>query len=72
MAKCTNCNFKWKAKDILFLGFSKKGRACPDCGHKQYISSESQRLLTLGWLSIIFVPFLFYRIKLSGKDESLW
>lgn len=72
MPRCTNCNYKWNAKDIIALGFSKKGKDCPNCGDRQYISAESQRLLTLGWLSLLFVPFIISKIKLSGKDESLW
>lgn len=71
MAKCTNCSYKWRLKDILALGFSKKGRECPDCGQKQYLSTETQQLFTLGWISLIFIPFLFSRIKLSDKDEPL-
>ncbi|QDY45154.1 hypothetical protein HF394_05265 [Planococcus glaciei] len=72
MPRCTNCNYKWNVKDIIALGFSKKGKDCPNCGDRQYISAESQRLLTLGWLSLIFVPFIISKIKLSGKDEPLW
>lgn len=72
MPRCTNCNYKWNLKDIIALGFTKKGKDCPNCGDRQYISAESQRLLTLGWLSLIFVPFIISKIKLSGKDEHLW
>lgn len=72
MARCTNCNYKWKVKDILLLGFSKHGKRCQRCQHKQYISVETQRILTLGYLSLIFVPFLFFFIKLSDKDKPLW
>ncbi|ADC52332.1 hypothetical protein BpOF4_21684 (plasmid) [Alkalihalophilus pseudofirmus OF4] len=39
MAKCTKCNYKWKAKENWSLGFSKKGKDCSNCGHKQYISA---------------------------------
>lgn len=70
--RCTNCNYKWKAKDIFLLGFSKNGKKCTNCGHKQYISAETQRWFTLGYLSLIFIPFLLFRIKLSDKDEPLW
>ena len=71
MQRCTNCDYKWKVKDIIALGFSKNGKDCPDCGHKQYISGETQRLFTLGWMSLVFIPFLIYRIRLSDKDEPL-
>ncbi|MGY0694650.1 TIGR04104 family putative zinc finger protein [Virgibacillus sp. FSP13] len=71
MARCTNCNYKWKVKEILSLGFSKNGKDCPNCGHKQYISAGTQRLFTLGYLSLIFVPVLLFRIKLSDKDEPM-
>lgn len=71
MPHCTNCSFKWKAKDILLLGFSKNGRKCLNCGQRQYISAETQRLFTLGYISLIFIPFLLSRIKLSGQDELM-
>ncbi|PIC57970.1 hypothetical protein CSV80_06595 [Sporosarcina sp. P12(2017)] len=71
MPPCTNCNYKWNTKDIIALGFSKKGKDCPNCGDRQYISAQSQRLLTLGWLSLIFVPFIISKFKLSEKDDSL-
>lgn len=72
MAKCTKCNYKWKAKEIWSLGFSKKGKDCSNCGHKQYISAETQQIFTLGYLSLIFVPILPFFIKLCDKDEPLW
>lgn len=72
MARCTICDYKWKAKEVLSLGFSKNGKNCPKCGHKQYISAETQRMFTLGYLSLLLVPFFLYRIKLSDKDEPLW
>ena len=72
MPCCTNCNDKWKVKDVVALGFSKNGKDCPNCGQRQYLSAETQRLFTLGYLSLLFVPFLFSKIKLSGKDKPLW
>lgn len=72
MPRCTNCDYKWKAKDVLAIGFSKHGKSCSNCGKKQYISMETQKLLTLGWLSLIFVPFILFRIKLSDKEENLF
>lgn len=68
---CTNCNYKWKVKEVFSLGFSKNGKDCPNCDHKQYISAQTQRMFTLGYLSLIFVPFLIFRIKLSDKNEPL-
>lgn len=72
MAQCTNCDYKWKAKEIWSLGFSKKGKDCPNCGVKQYISSKTQRTFTLGYLSLIFIVIFPFIIKLSDKDEPLW
>ncbi|MBP1970361.1 CXXC-20-CXXC protein [Virgibacillus natechei] len=72
MARCTNCNYKWEVKAILLIGFSKYGKNCPNCQHKQCISSVTQRILTLGYLSLIFVPFLLFFVKISDKDEPLW
>ncbi|WP_391209578.1 hypothetical protein [Psychrobacillus sp. L4] len=70
MAHCTNCNYKWKAKEIWSLGFSKKGKDCSNCGDKQYISYETQGILTLYYLSIVFIVIFPFLIKLSDKDES--
>lgn len=72
MPHCTYCHYKWKVKEVLSLGFSNDGKACPNCGKKQYLSTETQKLFTLGYLSLIFVPFLLFRIKLSDKDERLF
>ena len=72
MTHCTNCNYKWKAKEVLMLGFSKNGKDCPNCGKKQYISLKTQKLLTLGYISFIFIPFLLFRIKLSDEEENLF
>ncbi|WJE43671.1 hypothetical protein QRD86_03395 [Bacillus halotolerans] len=72
MARCTSCNYKWKAKEVWSLGFSKKGTDCPNCGIKQYISSETQRTFTLGYLSLIFIVIFPFIIKLSDKDESFF
>ena len=72
MAHCTNCNHKWKTKEILSLGFSKKGRNCLNCGNKQYISSKTQRIFALGYVSLIFIMAFPFFITLSDKDEPLW
>lgn len=68
---CTNCHYKWKLKEVWSLGISKDGKACPNCGHTQYISGETQRLFTLGYLSLLFVPF-FYKVdgRLEGSRVS--
>lgn len=66
---CTNCHYKWKVKEVWSLGFSKDGKACPNCGHTQYISGETQRLFTLGYLNLLFVPFLLFRIRLSDEND---
>lgn len=72
MPRCTNCKYKWKVKEVLSLGFSNNGKDCPNCGQRQYISLRTQKLLTLGYLSLIFVPFLIFRIKLSDKDKRFF
>ncbi|WP_233005383.1 TIGR04104 family putative zinc finger protein [Exiguobacterium aurantiacum] len=68
--RCTNCHYKWRIKEVLALGFSPDGKDCPNCGQKQYISVETQSLLTLGYLSLVFVPFILLWIKLSDHDEN--
>ena len=72
MPRCTSCNYNWNLKQIVTLGFSKKGKNCPNCGDTQYISAETQRLFTLGYLSLLVVPFLLFKIKLSNNDEPMW
>ncbi|RFU69675.1 TIGR04104 family putative zinc finger protein [Bacillus sp. V59.32b] len=72
MAQCNNCNYKWKAKEILSLGFSKSGKKCPHCEKKQYISSETQRIFFLGYISLVFIIIFPLIIKLSDKEGSLW
>lgn len=73
MAHCTKCNYKWKVKELLTFLFSKKGKACPNCGEKQYLSAETQRTLTLGSFSLLFLLLTpFIKVKLSDKDEPLW
>ncbi|MDQ0214447.1 CXXC-20-CXXC protein [Oikeobacillus pervagus] len=72
MAHCTNCHIKWSVKEIWSLGFSKNGKNCPNCGHKQYISSETQRIFTLGYVSLLFIIIFPFFIKLSNEDEFFW
>lgn len=72
MSRCTNCNYKWKLAEILAVGFSNNGKNCSNCGKKQYISLKTQKLLTLGYISLIFIPLLLFKIKLSDKDERLF
>ncbi|WP_430786731.1 hypothetical protein VBD025_14575 [Virgibacillus flavescens] len=72
MVRCTNCDYKWKARDVLAAGFSKNGRECSSCGERQYISAETQRMLTLGYISIIFLPLLPFLIQLSNKKEEMF
>lgn len=42
MVRCTNCQYKFKTKEVLAVGLVKHGKACPNCGVKQYISKDSQ------------------------------
>ncbi|MCA0172928.1 hypothetical protein [Bacillus sp. RAR_GA_16] len=72
MANCTNCHYKWGVKELWSLGFSKSGKECPNCRKKQYLSSETKNMFTLGYLSMLFIIILPFYIKLSDKDEPLW
>jgi CXXC-20-CXXC protein len=52
MARCSNCNYKWKVKDVWKLTISKKGKACPNCNTRQFASFKDRGLLLgLGYLS---------------------
>ncbi|GGE66729.1 hypothetical protein GCM10007140_16110 [Priestia taiwanensis] len=72
MARCTKCNYKWRLKEIVSLGFSKEGKNYSNCGTKQYISEKTQNALTLGYLSLLFLPLLLFVIQLSAKDEAIY
>ncbi|WP_110111799.1 hypothetical protein [Bacillus sp. CGMCC 1.16541] len=72
MARCTSCQTRWKAKDIWRLGFSKQGKACSVCGERQYISAKTQKMMTLGYISLAFALFFPFIIKLSNKDEPFF
>ncbi|MEC2077021.1 hypothetical protein [Metabacillus fastidiosus] len=72
MAKCKCCDYEWKAREICSLGFAKDGKNCPSCGNRQYISSETQRIFTLGFLSLILIIIFPFIIKLSSEKEPLW
>lgn len=77
MAHCTNCHYKWKAKEIWKLGLSNDGKKCPNCQTKQYVSfKDGGILMGLGYLSgivglLVIILFPFY-IKLSDKKETLF
>ncbi len=77
MARCSNCNYKWRTKDVWLLGFTKKGNLCPSCKAKQFVSFKDRGfLLGLGYLSgtigiIIIILFPFF-IKLSNQDETIF
>lgn len=72
MAKCSKCNYKWSWKEVMAVGFSNKGKICPYCHTKQYISLDTQKWLTLGFLSLVFIAIFPFLIKLSDKDEKLY
>lgn len=77
MTRCTNCGYKWKAKDIWKLGMAKDGKNCPDCGTKQYPSFKDQGLLVgLGYLSgtvgLLLIVLFPYYVRLSDRDENEW
>ncbi|XKH50143.1 hypothetical protein LG275_11130 [Chryseomicrobium palamuruense] len=67
MAKCTNCGQKWTVREIWKLGWSKEGKRCSNCGEKQYLSEETQGLLTLGYISLALLIIVPFKIKLSKK-----
>ncbi|WP_175615044.1 hypothetical protein [Piscibacillus halophilus] len=79
MAVCTYCQHQWSRKEIWLAGWSKNGRVCVNCGERQYISSPTQRFLTAGyisWLFVLILPFAIYfypnKIHLSNKNEGLF
>lgn len=72
MRSCSNCDAKWRLKELLALGFSRKGRVCVHCGERQYLSKDTLKLSTLGWLSLLFIPLIIWRMTLSSKEEHLF
>lgn len=73
MARCTNCQYKFKTKELLAVSVAihGKGKTCPNCGAKQYMSQKSQFYLSLGNISLLFVLFLPFLIRLSDREESM-
>ncbi|KGX89728.1 hypothetical protein N781_16010 [Pontibacillus halophilus JSM 076056 = DSM 19796] len=72
MARCASCDYKWSIRDIWSLGFSKGGKPCPNCGKTQYISGKTQKIFTLGYLSLLFTIVLPFIITLSNVQEDLY
>ena len=73
MARCTNCQYKFKTKELLAVSVTihGKGKPCPNCGVKQYMSRKSQFYLSLGNISLLFVLFLPFLIRLSDREEPM-
>lgn len=71
MARCTRCGSTWSARDIWKLGWSKEGKRCNNCGEKQYISRETQGMLTLGYLSVALLVVIPFVMKLSDTPSEL-
>jgi CXXC-20-CXXC protein len=72
MVRCTNCDYKWKTKEVLAVGFAKHGKTCPNCGKKQYLSKDTQHYLSLGYVSLLFLLTMPFVIKLSDREEHIW
>ncbi|ANS52533.1 hypothetical protein BM86_17015 [Bacillus thuringiensis] len=76
MAYCTNCKNKWKIRDVWRLSFSKKGKVCPHCSVRQYVSFKGREpLFGLGYflmpIAIVIIIFFPFCMKLSDKEEDL-
>ncbi|PGL70894.1 hypothetical protein CN925_10305 [Bacillus sp. AFS055030] len=74
MAKCQNCDHKWEKKTLWKLFLSKEGVNCSNCDQKQFISFNTQILITLCSLSfflgvLIILLFPSY-VKLSTKNTG--
>ncbi|WP_100401944.1 TIGR04104 family putative zinc finger protein [Bacillus sp. FJAT-42315] len=71
MASCQNCQCKWKRREVLRVGFSKNGLACPYCGTKQYVSEETTNWLTLTYWSPIFLLMILLPsfVELSSEEK---
>lgn len=77
VACCNHCNYKWNAKNVWLLGFSKKGQKCPKCSTRQFVSFKGTGpLVGLGYLSgiiaILFIIFFPFLVKLTDKEEITW
>lgn len=70
MARCANCSYKWKFKDVIAAGFSKDGKSCPNCVEKQYVSKTTQNIISLGSLSFLLAIIFPFLIKLSSKKDG--
>lgn len=77
MACCNHCNYKWNAKNVWLLWFSKKGKKCPKCHTRQFISFKGAGpLMGLGYLSgivaISLIGLFPFIVKLTDKEEHRW
>lgn len=72
MVRCTNCDYKWKKKDVLVVVFATRGKTCPNCGKKQYLSKDTQHYLSLGYVSLFFLLIMPFVVKLSDREERIW
>lgn len=77
VACCNHCNYKWNAKNVWLLGFSKKGKKCPKCSTRQFVSFKGTGpLIGLGYLSgiiaILFIIFFPFLVKLTDKEDATW
>lgn len=73
MARCMNCQYEFNTKELLAVSVAihGKGKPCPNCGVNQYMSQKSQFYLSLGNISLLFVLFLPFLIRLSDQEESM-
>lgn len=72
MARCTNCNFKWKARHIWMLNLSKDGKPCKNCGIKQYIHVQEEVTFSDFFYYVDLIPivsFIFSPLHVQLTDQ---
>lgn len=77
MVLCTTCNFKWKARHIWTVNLTLNGKACENCGMKQYVREKEEVAYTdflyymdfIPLVSFIFSPLHVRLIEQRNEEE---
>lgn len=72
MLFCANCGKKWNLFNTYRVTMAHNGLNCLHCGQRQYLSTKSLKKLSIGWLTILVLPFIRFLVELSSQQEPMW
>lgn len=55
MPICQNCTHQWSWPDTVIIGF-KNNKNCPHCGERQYVTPNSQKVISL----FTYIPLIIF------------